>query len=87
MDRCCWAGCHCLPLCCFSGFFRSDQLIGTVNVKLQPLETSCEIHDSFELMDGRKKAGGKLEVHIRIRNPILTKEVKKIDEKWLVIDT
>lgn len=38
-------------------------------------------------MDGRKKAGGKLEVHIRIRNPILTKEVKKIDEKWLVIDT
>uniref|UniRef100_A0A1L8DAV5 Coiled-coil and C2 domain-containing protein 1-like n=1 Tax=Nyssomyia neivai TaxID=330878 RepID=A0A1L8DAV5_9DIPT len=69
------------------GFFRSDQLIGTVNVKLQPLETSCEIHDSFELMDGRKKAGGKLEVHIRIRNPILTKEVKKIDEKWLVIDT
>ncbi|XP_055691427.1 coiled-coil and C2 domain-containing protein 1-like isoform X2 [Lutzomyia longipalpis] len=68
------------------GFFRSDQLLGTVNIKLQPLETSCEIHDSFELMDGRKKAGGKLEVHIRIRNPILTKEVKKIDEKWLVID-
>ncbi|XP_059622761.1 coiled-coil and C2 domain-containing protein 1-like isoform X2 [Phlebotomus argentipes] len=69
------------------GFFRSDQLIGTVNVKLQPLETACEIHESFDLMDGRKKAGGKLEVHVRIRNPIITKEIKKIDEKWLVIDT
>lgn len=29
------------------GFLRSDTLIGTVTVKLQPLETQCEIHDSF----------------------------------------
>ena len=34
---------------CFSGFFRSDALIGTVNLKLQPLETHCEIHDSFDV--------------------------------------
>ncbi|KAJ9592539.1 hypothetical protein L9F63_015812, partial [Diploptera punctata] len=30
------------------GFFRSDSLIGTVNVKLLPLETKCIIHDSFD---------------------------------------
>jgi hypothetical protein len=33
--------------CCCSGFLRSDTLIGTVLVKVQPLETVCEIHDSF----------------------------------------
>lgn len=38
-----------LPICCFRGFLRSDTLIGTVNVKLQPLETKCDIHDTFDV--------------------------------------
>lgn len=101
---------------CFSGFLRSDTLIGTANVKLQPLENTCEIHDSFDvcihflfthisfrvhceneknmfylyfhiqLMDGRKPVGGKLEVKIRIRNPILSKQVVTETEKWLIIE-
>ncbi|XP_014086442.1 coiled-coil and C2 domain-containing protein 1-like isoform X2 [Bactrocera oleae] len=69
------------------GFLRSDILIGTVNVKLQPLETKCDIHDTFNLMDGRKAVGGKLEVKLRVRNPILTKQVEHIEEKWLVVDS
>lgn len=36
-------------------------------------------------MNGRKAAGGKLEVKIRIRNPILSKQVANETEKWLVI--
>ncbi|XP_031630531.1 coiled-coil and C2 domain-containing protein 1-like isoform X2 [Contarinia nasturtii] len=68
------------------GFLRSDTLIGTANVKLQPLETSCEIHESFDLMDGRKTVGGKLEVKIRVRNPILSKQVVNESEKWLVLE-
>jgi coiled-coil and C2 domain-containing protein 1 len=40
----------------------------------------------LQLMDGRKPVGGKLEVKVRIRNPILTKQVEQIQEKWLVID-
>lgn len=50
--RCNWWLCQCcdtLPLCCFSGFLRSDILIGVTTVKLQPLETVCEIHDSFDV--------------------------------------
>ena len=35
--------------CCFSGWFRGDTLIGTAAVKLQPLETQCELHDSFDV--------------------------------------
>lgn len=103
---------------CFRGFLRSDTLIGTANVKLQPLENTCEIHESFDvcsfifiylfvfqskytvemkiictvyifiiqLMDGRKPVGGKLEVKIRIRNPILSKQVVTETEKWLIIE-
>ena len=37
-------------------------------------------------MDGRKPVGGKVEVKVRIRNPILTKQVEQVQEKWLVID-
>ncbi|XP_017854659.1 coiled-coil and C2 domain-containing protein 1-like isoform X1 [Drosophila busckii] len=75
-----------LPICCFRGFLRSDTLIGTVNVKLQPLETKCDIHDTYDLMDGRKQVGGKLEIKVRVRNPILTKQMEHINEKWLVLD-
>lgn len=39
----------CDALCCYSGFLRSDTLIGTVTVKLQPLETQCEVHESFDV--------------------------------------
>lgn len=37
-------------------------------------------------MDGRKTVGGKLEVKIRIRNPILSKQVVNESEKWLVLE-
>lgn len=37
-------------------------------------------------MDGRKAVGGKLEVKVRLRNPIQTKQVERVEEKWLVID-
>uniref|UniRef100_A0A182VT84 Coiled-coil and C2 domain-containing protein 1-like n=1 Tax=Anopheles minimus TaxID=112268 RepID=A0A182VT84_9DIPT len=69
------------------GFLRSDVLIGTVTVKLQALETQIEIHDSFPLMDGRRTVGGKLEVKIRVRNPILTKQIEQINERWVVLDS
>ena len=39
-----------------------------------------------QLMDGRKTVGGKLEVKLRIRDPLKTKQVEEVKEKWLVID-
>ncbi|KAG8305447.1 hypothetical protein J6590_069785 [Homalodisca vitripennis] len=83
--------CHFKKICsnvrvCFRGFFRGDSLIGTALVKLQPLETKCMLHESFDLMDGRKTVGGKLEVKVRLRNPIQAKQVERVEEKWLVID-
>jgi len=67
------------------GFFRSDNLIGTASVKIAPLETKCTIHDSYDLYDGRKPVGGKVEVKMRIRNGILAKQIEQAQEKWLVV--
>lgn len=40
----------------------------------------------FQLMDGRKTTEGKLELKIRLRNPILFKQIENITDKWLTID-
>lgn len=40
----------------------------------------------FQLMDGRKAVGGKLEVKVRLRNPIVSNQVEEVTEKWLIID-
>ncbi|KAK7067045.1 Coiled-coil and C2 domain-containing protein 1A [Halocaridina rubra] len=69
------------------GWFHRDTMIGTVKVPLVTLETKCTLHDSFDLTDERKKmVGGKLEIKIRVRNPIVAKQLEKVTEKWLVID-
>ena len=46
-SRACWCDRKFPIFSCFSGFLRSDILIGTVTIKLLPLETQVEIHDSF----------------------------------------
>ncbi|KAG5315169.1 C2D1 protein, partial [Acromyrmex insinuator] len=46
-------GCSLNPILCCThprGFFRSDSLLGTVMVKLQPLESQCTLHDSFPVI-------------------------------------
>lgn len=68
------------------GFFHSDTLLGTVIVKLMPLNTEINIHDAFDLMNGRRPSGGKLEVKVRVREPIIVKKVESVNEKWLIVD-
>ncbi|XP_048761328.1 coiled-coil and C2 domain-containing protein 1-like isoform X2 [Ostrea edulis] len=68
------------------GFLKSDKLIGTANIKLQPLDNKCTVHDSYDITDGRRSVGGKLEVKMRIRDPFKSKQVEEVKEKWLVID-
>ncbi|MPC47300.1 Coiled-coil and C2 domain-containing protein 1-like [Portunus trituberculatus] len=69
------------------GWFHRDTVLGSVKVPMVELETKCTLHDSFDLMDERKRmVGGKLEVKVRLRNPIVAKQLEKVTEKWLVID-
>ncbi|XP_059061811.1 coiled-coil and C2 domain-containing protein 1-like isoform X2 [Achroia grisella] len=68
------------------GWFRSDRLLGSLAVKLAPLEAAVTLHDSYPLMDGRRPAGGSLEVKLRVRTPLLQPQVVDTTHRWLVID-
>ena len=68
-----------------AGFLRSDTLVGTAAVKLQPLEEACEVKEEAALMDGRRPVGGKVDVRVRLRAPIVTPQVEKVEVKCVVI--
>ncbi|KAM8851272.1 coiled-coil and C2 domain-containing protein 1B isoform 2-T2 [Spinachia spinachia] len=68
------------------GFLRSDKPVGTALVKLEKLESQSEIREIVEVMDGRKATGGRVEVKIRLREPLSAQDVQKSTERWLVID-
>ncbi|KAM5247658.1 coiled-coil and C2 domain-containing protein 1B isoform 2-T2 [Ctenodactylus gundi] len=67
-------------------FFRSDKLVGTTHLKLERLENECEIREIVEVMDGRKPTGGKLEVKVRLREPLSGQDVQVVTENWLVLE-
>lgn len=64
----------------------SSLVVHPIAQSLHWLQCCCNGFLLLQLMDGRKSVGGKLEVKVRIRNPILTKQVEQVQEKWLVID-
>ncbi|KAM9323201.1 coiled-coil and C2 domain-containing protein 1B isoform 2-T3 [Pholidichthys leucotaenia] len=68
------------------GFLRSDKPIGTATVKLDKLETQSEIREIVEVIDGRKATGGRVEVKIRLREPLSGQDVQTSSEQWLVIN-
>ncbi|KAI9345832.1 hypothetical protein DFJ73DRAFT_487567 [Zopfochytrium polystomum] len=56
---------------------------------MEELLRRCEVHEVVELMDKtnpRKSTGGKLEVALRLRTPLLKPEIVRTREKWLVLD-
>ncbi|XP_045403978.1 coiled-coil and C2 domain-containing protein 1B isoform X1 [Lemur catta] len=67
-------------------FFRSDKLAGTAQLKLERLENECEIREIMEVLDGRKPTGGKLEVKVRLREPLSGQDMQMVTENWLVLE-
>ncbi|XP_066479241.1 coiled-coil and C2 domain-containing protein 1B isoform X2 [Tiliqua scincoides] len=67
-------------------FFRSDKQVGTAHLKLDKLESECEIREIIEVLDGRKPTGGKLEVKVRLREPLSGQDLQTITENWLVLE-
>ncbi|KAM9349300.1 coiled-coil and C2 domain-containing protein 1B [Symphorus nematophorus] len=68
------------------GFLRSDKPIGTAHIKLDKLESQSEIREIVEVMDGRKPTGGRVEVKVRLREPLSGQDMQTSTERWLVID-
>jgi len=72
------------------GFLKSDKALGQASIKLEHFSNKCEIHESVDLMDlerGRKSVGGKIEVMLKIREPLADKDAEIVKEKWLLLDT
>ncbi|XP_010002325.1 PREDICTED: coiled-coil and C2 domain-containing protein 1B [Chaetura pelagica] len=67
-------------------FFRSDKHVGTAHLKLDKLETECEVREIIEILDGRKPTGGKLEVKVRLREPLNGQDLQTVTENWLVLE-
>ncbi|XP_073348051.1 coiled-coil and C2 domain-containing protein 1B isoform X2 [Pagrus major] len=68
------------------GFLRSDKPIGFALLKLDKLESQSEIREIVEVMDGRKPTGGRVEVKVRLREPLSGQDMQTSTERWLVID-
>ncbi|XP_019744698.1 coiled-coil and C2 domain-containing protein 1A [Hippocampus comes] len=68
------------------GLFKTDKIVGTAQLKLEGLENHCDIREIIEVMDGRKATGGKLEVRVKIREPISGVELQPTTEKWLILE-
>uniref|UniRef100_A0A3B5QRE7 Coiled-coil and C2 domain-containing protein 1B n=1 Tax=Xiphophorus maculatus TaxID=8083 RepID=A0A3B5QRE7_XIPMA len=68
------------------GLFKTDRAVGTAQLKLEALENHCEIREIIEVMDGRKATGGKLEVRVKIREPLSGVDLQPATEKWFVLE-
>lgn len=65
---------------------RKHIFMGMALVSLESLENKCEIHSSEDLKDekGRRAVGGKLEVFVRLREPLSGCDQEEKEQKWLV---
>lgn len=68
------------------GLFKGDRVLGNAQLKLDSLENQCDIRQIIEVLDGRKATGGKLEVRVKIREPLGGAQLQITTEKWLVLD-
>uniref|UniRef100_A0AAZ3NXQ8 C2 domain-containing protein n=1 Tax=Oncorhynchus tshawytscha TaxID=74940 RepID=A0AAZ3NXQ8_ONCTS len=68
------------------GSVQGDKVLGNAQLKLDSLENQCDIRQIIEVLDGRKATGGKLEVRVKIREPLGGAQLQITTEKWLVLD-
>eukprot|EP00794_Sanderia_malayensis_P004573 gene4573-5174_t len=72
------------------GFLKSDKPLGQANIKLEQFNNKSTIHECIDLMDvdrGRRAVGGKIEVMLKLRQPLVDKDVEVVNERWLVLDS
>ncbi|KAL7861179.1 hypothetical protein AOLI_G00175280 [Acnodon oligacanthus] len=68
------------------GLFKTDKVVGCAQLKLDSLESKCEIRQLIEVFKRRTPTGGHLEVRVKIREPLSGPQSETVTEKWLVLD-
>lgn len=67
-------------------FGWTDQLVGSVMIKLQCMSDKCLVHQAYDVMAGRRTVKGKLEVKLRMRTPMFSTHTERVCHNWLLID-
>ncbi|KAF9110012.1 Coiled-coil and C2 domain-containing protein 1B [Mortierella sp. AM989] len=72
----------------YRGLLWKDYFLGRAQLPLSALLNHSEIHEIVPLTDisNRRSNGGKIEIKIRLQQPLLKREIVIKEEKWLVID-
>ncbi|KAF9353320.1 Coiled-coil and C2 domain-containing protein 1B [Mortierella sp. AD094] len=72
----------------YRGLLWKDYFLGRAQLPLAALLNHSEIHEIVPLMDtsNRRSTGAKIEIQIRLQQPLLRREIVVKEEKWLVID-
>ncbi|KAM4754703.1 coiled-coil and C2 domain-containing protein 1A [Cyanocitta cristata] len=69
------------------GLFRPERALGSAQLRLEGLEGACELREQLQLLDGRRRTGGQLEVWVRIREPLgAQRQLEPRSERWLVLE-
>ncbi|XP_072550336.1 coiled-coil and C2 domain-containing protein 1A-like [Salminus brasiliensis] len=69
-----------------SGLFKTDKVVGSAQLKLDSLESNCEMRQLIEVFQRQTPTGGHLEVRVKIREPLSGPQSETVTEKWLVLD-
>ncbi|XP_031435911.1 coiled-coil and C2 domain-containing protein 1A-like isoform X2 [Clupea harengus] len=69
------------------GLFKTDKVVGSGQLKLDSLDTQCEIRQLIEVMNRRKATGGHVEVQVRVREPLGGPQPHTVSQCWLVLDS
>lgn len=67
------------------GFLWRDLLIGRAEWKPEALLRQCTVHAIVDIVEGRKNVVGKLEFEVRIREPLMGRQIKLTEEKYLIV--
>lgn len=66
-------------------FYRQDTKLGTIQVRIDSINDEiCSIH-KLPLMNGRKKTDAEAEVKVKVREPLVDKSARDIEEKLLYL--
>ncbi|KAJ3272381.1 Coiled-coil and C2 domain-containing protein 1B [Terramyces sp. JEL0728] len=67
------------------GMLAKRVTIGKIILKLDDLLSKREIHQVMDVNNPRKATGGKIEIKIRMRAPLIKADIAKNSDKWLVL--
>ena len=67
------------------GFLKKAGEVGSAVLKLADWENLSEIHEALTLSEGRKQTATKVEVKLRIREPVGGAQCEFTDMKWLIV--